>query len=59
MNKILGVMIVMIGIILLMSCFDNTIIPLSHTIIIGVSGLVIVVVGVLTFIWNDKIEDHD
>lgn len=59
LTKIVGLIFLVFGLIVLMSCFDSIDKDLLDTITLGFFGLIFMVVGVIALIWDVPIDKGD
>ena len=59
LTKIVGLIFLVFGLMVLMSCFDSIDRDLLDTITLGFFGLIFMVVGVIALIWDVPIDDEN
>lgn len=59
LTKIVGLIFLVFGLMVLMSCFDSIDKDLLDTITLGLFGLIFMVVGVIALIWDVPIDKGD
>ena len=59
LTKIVGLIFLVFGLMVLMSCFDSIDKDLLDTITLGFFGLIFMVVGVIALIWDVPIDDEN
>lgn len=57
-TKFIGVIIVFFGTVLLMSCYDSTDKELLDVIALGFVGLLVTVIGVVCWMWDEPYSDN-
>lgn len=59
LTKFIGTIILFFGIVVLMSCYGNIDLSIWETIVLGIMGLFISLIGVVIWLWCEPIDDEE